>query len=302
VAVLNPSNAIPAVTVGSQNVRGFSAYGRDGARCAAKISNATALISRHHLTYFQETNLLDREDHFFKTFLPKDHSCYYSSLSKTTAGVAIVISPHVNSLYNHKVVPLPKSLDGYALCVVFSAKDGTHTFAALNLYLDSSGFPARTIQLTTLQESVPPSPYLIVGGDLNFVEDKYNDTSSQSTHYDSTRAFASAWTNFKVFFSLKEVIQKTHTYISDAGNPDTAITSRLDRFYLSYSEVDWAIVKPFAYISTIPNTILHSVTATHPLPSLPPPPPPPPPPGPPPRRPPRGGGDGGKTPTPPCLL
>jgi hypothetical protein len=116
-----------------------------------------------------------------------------------------------------------------------------------------------------------------VGGDFNFVEDKYKDTASHSSHYDSTRAFGVAWTKFKIHFSLKEVFQKTHTFISDGGNPDTAITSRLDRFYLSYSEVEWAVVKPYAYISTIPNTILHGTVPPPPLtptPSHPPPPPP----------------------------
>jgi hypothetical protein len=150
--------------VASHNVRGFCAYGRDRARSVAKTSNATALISKHHLTFFQETNLLDRENNFFKTFLPKDYSSHYSSLSKTTAGVAIVISPHIHALYSHKLVPLPKSLDGFALCIEFSAKDGTHSFTALNLYLDSSGFAARTRQLVALQAAIPTSPYLIVGG------------------------------------------------------------------------------------------------------------------------------------------
>jgi hypothetical protein len=51
--------------------------------------------------------------------------------------------------------------------------------------------------------------------------------------------------------------------------------------------VDWAIVKPFAYISTIPKTMLHSVSTTHTNP----PPPPPPPPG--------GGGGGGEVKPPP---
>ena len=67
-AALISSSAIPAVTVASHNASGFCAYRRDLARREAKKRNATALILKHNLTFFQETNLLDREDHFFKTF------------------------------------------------------------------------------------------------------------------------------------------------------------------------------------------------------------------------------------------
>ena len=250
-------------------MRGFSAYGNRGPRGVSKINNATALLSKHHLTFFQETNLLDLEDRFFKSFLPKGFSCEYSSLSKTAAGVATIISDHLNTLYTHKVVPLPDSLLGYALCIEFFAMDGSHAFTALNLYLDSSSPAVRAAQLAALQKAIPPSPFLIVGGDFNFAEDKYRDTASHSSHYNLTRDFAAAWTDFKVHFSLKEVFQKTHTFVSGSGNADTASTSRLDRFYLSYSEVDWAIVKPFAFIATLPKTILHSVGAENPTPYAP---------------------------------
>jgi hypothetical protein len=155
---------IPAVSAASHNVRGFSAYGRDFARKLTKQEGAKALFIKHHLTFFQETNLLDREDRFFKSFLLPDFTVRYSSLSKTTAGVAIVISPHINSLYTYIRIPLPKSLDGYALALLFTAKDGSHSFTALNLYLDSSGSPARRVQLKALKKAIPPSPYLMVGG------------------------------------------------------------------------------------------------------------------------------------------
>ena len=153
---------------------------------------------------------------------------------------------------------LPDSLRGYALCIVFEAKDGTHSFTSLNVYLSSGGFAVRTKQIRTLHATVPVSPHLTMGGDFNFVEDKYRDTSTHTTHYDSTGSFTKCWASFKDRYNLKEVRQETHTFISGSANPEVAVTSRLDRHYISHCEADWATVKPFAYIPTIPHTILHS--------------------------------------------
>ena len=164
--------------------------------------------------------------------------------------------PHLDDLYHHKIVPLPPSLVGKALCVGFTAKDKSHSFFALNLYLDSHKSDTRASQLNTLTKSLPSHPYMIVGGDFNFVEDKYKDTSSHSEHYDNDERFVKAWMGFKEHFNLKEVAQSTHTYISNAGEPGSAGTSRLDRIYLSYAEADWATIRPYTYIARIPHTII----------------------------------------------
>ena len=143
---------------------------------------------------------------------------------------------------------------GKALCVHFEAKNGTHSFRALNLYLDAHKSATRISQLDALVDSLPSFTHLIVGGDFNFVEDKFEDSSSHSSHYDNSAKFNKTWSNFKDHFNLKEVAQQTHTYISNSGDPSTAGTSRLDRFYLSYGEADWATVKPYAYIARVPHS------------------------------------------------
>ena len=253
------NSPIPAFATASLNVRGFHNYGRGHSlNMRDKRANATALILKHDLTFFQETNFNFRENNFFRTFLPPKYFTYYSNFSKNTAGVATVISPAVCALYNHREVPLPDSLRGYALCIAFEAKDGSHSFISLNVYLSSAGFAARTKQIRSLHGAVPVVPHLLMGGDFNFVEDKYRDTSTHTTHYDSTGTFTKCWASFKDRFNLKEVIQHTHTYIAGSANPGTATTSRLDRFYISHCEADWATVKPFSFIPSIPHTILHS--------------------------------------------
>jgi endonuclease/exonuclease/phosphatase family metal-dependent hydrolase len=172
--------------------------------------------------------------------------------------VAIIISPHLDNLYYQKIIPLPSSLNGRALCVRLTAKDKSHSFYVLNLYLDAHKSTTRISQLDKLVESLPAYTHFIVGGDFNFVEDKYEDSSSHSSHYDNSTGFIKAWSSFKDHFNLKEVAQQTHTYISNSGDPNSAGTSRLDRFYLSYDEADWATVKPFAYISRVPHSLVNS--------------------------------------------
>jgi ribonuclease HI len=180
-------------------------------------------------------------------------------LRKTTAGVATVVSPKINNTYNINQLPLPPSLQGYALLLELAPKSGDAPLYLLNVYFDSASSAARTKQVLDLTRTLPESPRIVLGGDFNFVEDKYRDSSSQSSHYDSSELFARAWSAFKAKFQLKEVKQSTHTFISGC-TLDTTISSRLDRFYISYSEEDWATSRPYTYISTVPLTRLHSIS------------------------------------------
>ena len=165
------------------------------AKCRGKQENAKALVTKHDITFFQETKLFDQENRFFKTFLPPGFVPHTSSHTKFSAGVAIITSPLLNELYHQKVIPLPPSLKGNALCVHFEAKNGTHSFRALNLYLDSHKSETRISQLGTLIDSLPSHSHLIVGGDFNFVEDKFEDSSSHSSHYDNSVKFNHTWSN-----------------------------------------------------------------------------------------------------------
>ena len=66
-------NPIPAYPVSSNNVRGFHAYGHANRRKRwGKQANAKALVLKHDITFFQETKLLDREDHFLRRFCLRD--------------------------------------------------------------------------------------------------------------------------------------------------------------------------------------------------------------------------------------
>ena len=249
---------MPAYTVASHNVRGFQAYGKISrtSQGAGKAANACALANNHDITFFQETNLLDREDRYLKKILPPGFSDYYSSLNSTTAGVAIVVSPKIASTHTIAEIPLPPCLQGYALLLELTPKDGA-TFYVLNVYFDSHSSANRTKQILTLNRALPYMHFLILGGDFNFVEDKHHDTSTHSKHYDSTKAFAQAWGDFKSKLRLKEVFQRTHTFVS-GRYLETTVSSRLDRFYISYSEADWATTRPYAYISSIPHSLLRS--------------------------------------------
>jgi len=67
------NSPIPAYATASLNVRGFHIYGRgQSLNMRDKRSNATALILKHDLTFFQETNFNFRENKFFGLSFPQN--------------------------------------------------------------------------------------------------------------------------------------------------------------------------------------------------------------------------------------
>ena len=66
------NSPIPAYATASLNVRGFHIDGRgQSLNMRDKRSNATALILKHDLTFFQETNFNFRENKFSDFPSPK---------------------------------------------------------------------------------------------------------------------------------------------------------------------------------------------------------------------------------------
>ena len=118
----------------SHNVRGFQAYGKVArtSQHTGKATNALSLSSKHDITLFQETNFLDREDNQLKKILPPGYKAYYSCLNANAAGVATVVSPTLASSHTISKIPLPPLLQGYALCLRFTASDGL-AFTVLNV-------------------------------------------------------------------------------------------------------------------------------------------------------------------------
>ena len=260
-AALYPTmtHSIPVYRVGTHNVRGLHPLARKPGAKLRKANNLCALARSHDVTFFQETRLSKPGANYLKRIVPPDYAAgvFTSCLSASSAGVAIVISPKVLAQYKARLVPLPTSLDGKAIVLELTPEDGdADALILVNVYLEAGdNFAKKLTQLNTLTPRVPRTGHLIMGGDFNFVEDKHVDSSSTSAYYDVTGKFRSKWANFVTDRGLREVSQGSHTFFSvERAKP---CSSRLDRFYISHSEAEWAAARPHSYISHIPHSLLH---------------------------------------------
>ena len=207
----------------------------------------------------QHTGLLPN-DRFSLFNLPSSsYTPFFSngSTNKTSAnkGVATLVPTSYLNYYTISVLPLPKELAGRAIALKFTGLHDHYSFTHINVYLSpGSKHTQRSAQLNLLRKHVPLDEFVFLTGDFNFVEDKYKDSASESSYYDTPLNFRSSWSTFLNYYNLKEVRQDTHTYINPANNS----SSRLDRFYVSYTEAAWASLNPFCCISAIPHSILSS--------------------------------------------
>ena len=251
---------IPCYSASTYNCRSLGAYHPTAAR-SAKASNIYTLSSKNHITCIQDTHLHYNEDKYLGSTscpLPLRHVAFYSNghmdeghVSRN--GVATIVSDHLHELYYIEKVPLPKALDGRALTLLFRPKGGGSPFSFTNLYLQAGAKPGiRAAQVRLLKGHIPVMDFMFFAGDFNFVENKFEDTASHATYYDPSGEFQKDWAGFLSHFNLREIHQPTHTYINHAQST----SSRLDRFYVSYTEADWGAKEPYTYIHTIPHTIL----------------------------------------------
>ena len=61
------------------------------------------------------------------------------------------------------------------------------------------------------------------------------------------------WSRVKNHLKLHEIAQPNHTHYTLSPDPKNTRTSRIDRFYISFSEADKLIFTPAAYTTYIPN-------------------------------------------------
>jgi ribonuclease HI len=253
--------SVPTHSACTYNLRGVHFKDKKAGARLKKESNILSLTNSNDFSFFQETRLGPVAKSYLKKLLP-GCGVYTSSLSFKSCGVATVLSPSIVASFDVVTVALPPSLLGRALVLrlVPKAGDGP-SLVLVNVYLQSGdNYGLKTDQIALLSRLVPSSPFMYLGGDFNFVENKARDTSSSSDYYDPTVSFLDTWTDFKLKFGFKEVVQLSHTYFDVGKDVTDCRSSRLDRLYISHSEADWAVVRPFAYISTIPHSVLGSVS------------------------------------------
>ena len=234
-----------------------------------RTKNINTLCSQHDFVLIQDVRLYPSEthNHTLHDYINKGDKFFHSLAPPTqkkdgtkvaNAGVITVVSSEVLKSYNISVMPLPNSLAGRALLLRASAKEGREkgTFYVLNLYLTPSSHASNRIEIDTLYTHLKSiiDSQLIMAGDFNFVENPTKDTASGAKSYDLPDNFFTTWNKFLDTYNLKEVHQDTHTYME----PGKLVTSRLDRFYISIGEAEWAAHQPHTHIAGIPHSLINS--------------------------------------------
>jgi hypothetical protein len=102
--------------------------------------------------------------------------------------------------------------------------------------------------------TVAPPVYSLFAGDWNFVVDPTDSSSSSFTN--PTSSFLKTWFDFLAHFGLREIVQPLHTYYHICEDPTKTVTRRLDRIYVSHSEIDLALNPAQTAYVHLPNSIV----------------------------------------------
>ena len=157
---------------------------------------------------------------------------------------------------------------GHTQAVKFSPNSNNSDllpFLFINLYLatgarDKIGEDQRKIKQLNPLLRLPPGMRTFVCGDFNFIEDAVDTTSaSPKNHFLSTNA-RNVWHRVLDRFNLHEIHQPIHTFLKTVTGPEGFYSSRLDRFYINFSESDYTMHTPTAFLPNIPLTAFNRIS------------------------------------------
>ena len=154
-----------------------------------------------------------------------------NGVKKGSAGTAVIDTPHLTKFFVGHDVPLPFYTKGRVQLWRYMPKDPSRApFQVFNFYLVSGPDYVENTRIVKSLLTVDCSVPTFVGGDMNFVED-FSDTTSTNPSL-STRDFGEAWEAFKARFDLSDTSHAAHTFFrvtKEALSP-YSVTSLLDRF------------------------------------------------------------------------
>ena len=241
---------IPCLSVVTYNPTSFSYYTSHRNKFTAELR---ALAAKNDILYFQETKLLAKENSAHRGTVPK-HTLFFSNnpanrevvgLNTCTAGIVTAIRTSILNDFFAIVVELPVELQGHVLVIRLESKISNVKINLINLRLISTSndkLNEQEKQIEMLGKSLLsfPAAFTFLGGDFNFVE-RQEDTTSAFTEIE--RPF---WREFLLTHKLQVVKNDVHSFFHIPTNPDSQRRSaNLDRFYISHSEADLAVVSPF---------------------------------------------------------
>ena len=211
---------------------------------------------RYDVIFLQETKLLAHEKMALNTIL-SDYEVMFSNnplntganATTHTAGICTAISMKIYKKYVVRTIQLPVCLSGHCLVTHLSLPGTDFSLKLINLRLLTPEQNKLEVQEKMIEElrgaiSSHPTKYTILGGDFNFVERAVDTTS------DFKPEKRSQWELLLEEQKLADCASDLHTFFHKTGtdNPTAQVqrawSARLDRFYISHSEADLAVVKP----------------------------------------------------------
>ena len=249
---LPPFHQIPSANIVTFNVTSLSSYTNNQNKINKTISS---FGKKFKIIFLQETKLLAKDNGALKSIL-SNHEVFYSNnplntksnATSHTAGMCTAISNDIASAYCLKVLEMPPLLRGHCLVIIISLPNSDFSLKLINIRLLTPSLDKVEVQESMISAlraviSDHPTKFSVLGGDLNFVENARDTTSVFKIQA------RPCWELLKKDLGLTECISDLHTFfhkpaasvVSQLQNPWSA---RLDRFYISHSEADLAVVRP----------------------------------------------------------
>jgi hypothetical protein len=251
---------IPTYRTATANLTSLCAYTGRGGNASSTISK---LSKNNDIIFLQETKLaatdklsLTKELADFVIFYGNNPQNKNTALTSFTAGVLIAIRRSAFTGYDlsSPTVKQSPSLDGHSLSLKLVPLVGGPSLLLCNVRFTTGAdsFNRQELQAQLLSTSLTPvrADFTFLGGDFNFVEHAPDTTS------DFVARARPHWENLLRSLKLRDVCSSLHTFFHrpKEGLATAPRSSRLDRFYLSFSEADLLLFKPS--VSTVGNPLL----------------------------------------------
>jgi ribonuclease HI len=243
----NKTKTLPTPRIFTLNTTSLSVKARE-----SKKRIITRLFKRNDIGIFQETKLFHSDKDSLDYFFPDCKVFYCNNPDNTsddgrtlTAGLVIVVTN--DYLKTHTVKPTFEEVledhRGHIQALHFSQDENRYSFDLINLRLATGDPIARKAQLSVLND-LPHSPHpLILGGDFNFAAETDEGPSQLTADH------LADWNTFLDKQDLHEVYQSLPTFYANGPDEDPTskrVATRIDRFYIRWSEAHWHLSRPLA--------------------------------------------------------